>query len=183
MKVFVGGSRKIVHLSDEVKSRLMNIVDVNGAILIGDANGADRSVQQFLDQINYRNVTVYYVGVAPRNNVGHWATRSVESIAKKKDFSFFVLKDIAMSKAADYGFMLWDGKSKGTINNAVNLLRENKKLLLFHSAKNQFFYLKEFSHLRKLMLEPNTLERERLIIDLKIKELYNDLPQKSLSFS
>ena len=47
MKVFVGGSRKIIHLDPEVEFRLMNIINSGGTILIGDANGADKTVQKF----------------------------------------------------------------------------------------------------------------------------------------
>lgn len=34
-----------------------------------------------------------------------------------------------MAKAADYGFMIWNGKSKGTLNNIINLVQYNKNVL------------------------------------------------------
>ena len=47
--VFIGGSRRISRLNAEVRSRLDRIVDQKLPVLVGDANGADRSVQQYLD--------------------------------------------------------------------------------------------------------------------------------------
>jgi hypothetical protein len=40
------------------------------------------------------------------------------------------------------GFMLWDGTSKGTLTNVINLLDYNKKVLLFSAPKKQFFTLR-----------------------------------------
>jgi hypothetical protein len=41
-----------------------------------------------------------------------------------------------MAKDASCGFMLWDGVSKGTLANVVNLLHCDKKVVLFSSSKN-----------------------------------------------
>ena len=35
-----------------------------------------------------------------------------------------------MAEAAEYGLMLWDGKSKGTVNNVVNLSRDHKPVVV-----------------------------------------------------
>jgi len=47
-----------------------------------------------------------------------------------------------MAKDASCGFMLWDGTSKGTLTNVINLLDYNKKVLLFSAPKKQFFTLR-----------------------------------------
>jgi hypothetical protein len=36
-----------------------------------------------------------------------------------------------MAETADYGLMLWDGKSKGTVNNVVNLSRDHKPVVVY----------------------------------------------------
>ncbi|MBC7898762.1 MAG: hypothetical protein H7070_01800 [Saprospiraceae bacterium] len=151
--------------------------------MVGDANGADKSIQQFLYQIQYENVIVYHVDDAFRNNVGHWKTQHIKCDAKKKDFHFYAFKDAAMSKEANYGFMLWDGRSKGTINNAVNLLRQDKKVLIFHSKNRKFVSLKVIDDLRNLLQEVASEEKEKLITDLKIKEFYGELSQRYLSYT
>ena len=58
-----------------------------------------------------------------RNNVGNWPTREVAAPRGARGFDYYSLKDRAMAEAAEYGLMLWDGKSKGTVNNVVNLSR------------------------------------------------------------
>lgn len=61
-----------------------------------------------------------------RNNVGNWPTREVMAPRDARGFDCYSVKDRAMAEAAEYGLMLWDGKSKGTINNVVNLSRHHK---------------------------------------------------------
>ena len=52
-----------------------------------------------------------------------------------------------MAKDASWGFMLWDGESKGTLANVVNLLNARKKVLLYLSPKKVFFKLRVFENL------------------------------------
>ena len=46
MKVFVGGSRHVSRLNERVRERLDKIIQKRLPILIGDASGADKAVQQ-----------------------------------------------------------------------------------------------------------------------------------------
>lgn len=46
-----------------------------------------------------------------------------------------------MAKQADYGFMIWNRKSKGTHNNMINLATFNKKILLYMTSDKQFYVL------------------------------------------
>jgi len=180
--VFIGGSRKISTLNQEIISRIKNILNKDGMILIGDANGADKTVQKYLTEIGYKNVIVFCAGESCRNNLGNWETRNILSESKKKDFNFFAHKDKAMSKEADYGFMLWDGKSKGTINNAVNLLKAEKKVLIFHSKYKNFISVSKMDDLRQLLKSCDEPTKEKLIIDLNLTELKDELRQKDLSY-
>ena len=41
----------------------------------------------------------------------------------KRLYDYYSLKDRAMAETAEYGLILWNGKSKGTANNVVNLTR------------------------------------------------------------
>ena len=56
-----------------------------------------------------------------------------------------------MASETDYGFMIWDGKSKGTLNNIINLLKENKKVLVYFSPNKEFYKLITFDDLEKLL--------------------------------
>lgn len=150
-KVFIGGSRRLSRLNADVRQRIDNILQKGYSILVGDANGADKAVQQYLFDKNYRNVLVYCVGEKCRNNVGRWETKWVREHSKVKDFHYYTIKDLEMIKDTDYGFMIWDTKSKGTLNNIVNLLRENKTVIVYVSKDKKFYTLHALSKLEKLL--------------------------------
>lgn len=65
--VFISGSRKISQLNEDVQLRLKKIIDQQFSIVIGDANGVDRAVQQYLFDISYKNVSVFCSGNTCRN--------------------------------------------------------------------------------------------------------------------
>lgn len=140
--VFVAGSRALSKLTAQVKERLDNILRKELTVLVGDAKGADKAVQRYLADCRYRHVVVYCMEVC-RNNVGDWPTRSHSADpGVKRDRHYYGMKDRAMAKDASYGFMLWDGISKGTLTNVINLLDYDKKVLLFSAPKKQFFTLR-----------------------------------------
>jgi len=128
-KVFIGGSISIRKLPKLVLDKLNNIINKQFDILIGDAPGVDTLVQQYLFENNYLNVTVFHIHYC-RNNVGNWSTRKVPTnglIGRKA----YMQKDIVMANLADYGFQIWDGKSKGTWNNILNLYKQYKYCLIW----------------------------------------------------
>ena len=151
IKVFFGGSRKIGRLNQAIKECADNIIANEYLILLGDANGADKAMQEYLDEKKYKNVLVFCMGNVCRNNVGNWETRNVHSNSNKKDFDYYSTKDLLMSKEADYGFMLWDGKSKGTLNNILNLCEYNKKVLVYSSLSKNFYTVENEQDVWKLL--------------------------------
>jgi hypothetical protein len=138
-KVFCGGSRKLARLNDVIRKRADNIISEGFVVLIGDASGADKAIQQYLLDKSYKNVKVFCVGGVCRNNIGDWEICSIRSDRIDKDFEYYAIKDKKMSEEADYGFMLWDGKSKGTLNNIINLVENHKPVLVYFSPKKEFF--------------------------------------------
>ena len=58
-----------------------------------------------------------------------------------KGFDFYAAKDLAMAKAADYGFMIWNGSSKGTLNDIINLTLLDKKVLVYYTPDKSFHTL------------------------------------------
>lgn len=135
--VFVGGSRHISKLPAQVEERLENLISANHKIIVGDANGADKAIQKFFAARDYEQVIVYCSGEACRNNVGKWDTRNVKPNASAKGFQFYAAKDREMAINADFGLMLWDGKSAGTILNVLRLLRAGKKAVLYDMAEKK----------------------------------------------
>jgi hypothetical protein len=55
-----------------------------------------------------------------------------------------------MAKDASYGFMLWDGKSRGTLENVRNLLAQNKPVAVFIGPLRRIVSLRSPADLVKL---------------------------------
>ncbi len=151
--VFLSGSRSISRLNSEVRQRLQNMVDKGLDIITGDANGADRTMQAFLADQQYPKVTVYFVGEAPRNNVGKWATHKVTADAPTRAMrDFYAQKDREMSKIADLGFVLWDGKSSGALQNIFWLLSQGKTAVVYFAPEKRFFNFKAQDEVVELLI-------------------------------
>ena len=132
-KVFIGGSRRITSLNPDVRNHLDRIMERQLPVLVGDANGADKAVQKYLADFDYDNVEVFCSNGVCRNNVGHWKTRAVAVSKGTRGFDFYAAKDREMAAEATVGFMLWDGKSKGTLLQMRRLVTQGKKVLVYTS--------------------------------------------------
>ncbi|HKX08709.1 MAG TPA: addiction module antidote protein [Stellaceae bacterium] len=130
--IFIGGSRHVSRLPSEVKKRLDNVVATGHRVIVGDANGADKAVQRHFHEMHYDKVTVFCSGATPRNNLGTWLTRHVEAPKHAKGFQFYAAKDREMAREADFGLMIWDGKSPGTVLNVLRLAIAGKIAVLFN---------------------------------------------------
>jgi len=130
--VFVGGSRHVSRLPAQVTDRLDNIIGNGHRVVVGDANGADKAVQKHFSEASYRDVTVFCSGGQPRNNLGAWPVHSVVPPKGAKGFQFYAAKDREMAQEADFGLMIWDGKSPGTVLNVLRLIRAGKKAILMN---------------------------------------------------
>lgn len=149
--VFIGGSRRISRLNDNIRVKLDNIIARPLWVFVGDANGADKAVQKYLAQKEYRYVTVFCAGSSCRNNLGRWQTRHVSVNQARKDYRFYMAKDLEMAKEADVGFMIWDFESSGTISNALELLEMGKKVLVYVGPDRRFEILVSMEDLDRLL--------------------------------
>ena len=96
----------------------------------------------------------------------------VSTTLKKNTREYFTEKDKKMAELADKGFMIWNKKSKGTLNNIINLLVMNKKVQLYIQEKNgnTSYNLSNIDELKKIILEATSK---------KIEEEYNILLKKA----
>ncbi|MDB5069414.1 MAG: transcriptional regulator-like [Candidatus Eremiobacteraeota bacterium] len=140
--IFIGGSRHVSRLPSDVRKRLSNVVASGHQVIVGDANGADKAVQKYLFDARYDNVTVFCSGATPRNNLGSWRIHSVSTPKDAKGFQFYAAKDREMARHADIGFMIWDGKSPGTVLNVLRLVRAGKISVLFNVPEMHAFNMK-----------------------------------------
>jgi hypothetical protein len=160
--VFIGGSRRIARLNDTIRSHLENIIRQQFAVIVGDANGTDKAVQTYFANGDYHNVVVYCMEDHCRNNVGRWPTKQVIADGAKKDFAYYAAKDEEMAKVASRGFMIWDGRSRGTLNNIVNLLRQDKPVSVYFSPDKSWHNLKSQQDLPALLDKCEPSDRRKL---------------------
>jgi len=159
--VFIGGSRAVSRLNAAVRERLDDLIQKGCQIFVGDANGADKAVQQYLASRDYPNVTVFCMGAA-RNNIGSWELRKIQADSSRRGFAYYATKDIAMAREAKCGMMLWDGHSKGTLHNILNLIGTDKKVLVYFSPEKRFFKLSSAHDLDALLSRCDRREIERI---------------------
>ena len=170
-KIFIGGSRGISRLSKGVTSVLDRVIQKGFVILVGDANGADKSVQSYLFSKNYENVIVFCAGEQCRNNIGNWQTRKTKLDRNVRDFYYYSARDLEMVRETDYGFMIWDAKSKGTLNNMLNLLRENKRILVYLSSEKRFYTLDTPKELEEILARCDSESLQKLEEELGLSSI------------
>jgi len=151
MKVFIAGARSVSALSEPVKIRLNNILSKNYTVIVGDASGVDSAVQKYFSDLSYQNVIVYASEGKARNNIGSWEVYKVDAPARARGFNFYAAKDKAMADDASYGFMIWNGESKGTLTNIINLLNLDKKSIVYLTTNNSFYNIDNMDDLQELL--------------------------------
>ncbi len=182
IKVFISGSMRITQLDENVLSRINNILEKNYEVLVGDADGVDSSVQEYLKQQAAKSVLVYCTGDRPRNNIGMWETNNICTTSKPGTRAYFTAKDLQMANDCDYGLMIWDSKSTGTLSNAIELLNRHKKSLVYVNKAKEFITISDVADLRRLLqyMAPSSFGKaeEKIHISKKLDALSNE--QESL---
>lgn len=149
--VFIAGSISISRLHEKVADRINKIVSSDFNVVVGDADGADTSIQECLKLYQAEKVTVYCTGDSPRNNVAEWPVHRVVSKAKAGTRAYFTAKDLEMARDSDYGLMVWDCKSTGTLSNVIELLKERKKSVVFVNKNKDFVTVSDKNGLERLV--------------------------------
>jgi adenine-specific DNA-methyltransferase len=174
--VFIAGSRHISRLPPEVQSRLDTIIEKGLAVVIGDASGADRAVQSYLAHKRYSSVTVYCMLNDLRHNVGDWQTFPIAARRGASGFEYYATKDRAMAEAASHGLMLWDGKSRGTLSNVLNLTRLQKPVVLYLAPTMRFGTIHSETDLVEFLASCRNPQVEKLERELGIGAELHDRP-------
>ncbi|HEY4580792.1 MAG TPA: hypothetical protein VIG89_07110 [Candidatus Acidoferrales bacterium] len=161
-KVFIAGSRRLSRLNKDLRQRIDNIIEKNFTVIVGDANGADKAVQDYLNSRRYTRVVVFCMEGHCRNNIGKWPSRTITAADPlRKDFAYYSAKDRAMGEDADYGLMLWDGRSRGTLASIVHLVQKGKPVVVYVAPEKSFYTLHQPDHLAQILhqLDPVALHR------------------------
>lgn len=152
MKIFIDGSKMVSCIDENVRKRLNEFINSKHEIIIGDGWGIDASVQEYLYENNYPNVVVYTSGNKVRNNIGDFKVCNIP-VGNKKGFEFYRQKDIAMAKVADCGFMVWDGKSRGTLANIIDLANQKKFAEVYLTINGSFHEIKADKYARDMAIK------------------------------
>ena len=173
---------RIKNINKAALERIENIIHEQFTILVGDADGVDASIQQILEKKSYKNVKVYCTGDYPRNNIGKWELVTVQTDHKPKTRLYFTAKDIEMAKHCDYGLMIWDSKSTGTLSNVYQLLTFQKTSVVFVNKLRKFFNISSFEDFESLVsiMSNSAFEKANKKIKLKEKIISNKNIQLSL---
>ena len=160
MKVFFGGSKRISDIGTVILDILEAAMKRGDEILVGDCPGADARIQRYLAQSGYREVTVYCSGDEPRFNIGEWDVRTVVlDPGLTHGFAFWRQKDIQMEFDCDRAVMVWDGKSRGTWQNIVELTALGKECEIILKDEDGCWSIEE---LRRILCDaPVSIRRMR----------------------
>lgn len=167
-KVFISGSISIKNLDPRVVERLLNVINLDYQVLVGDADGVDSAVQKYLTSEHASNVIVYCAGDQPRNNFGNWSTKRIETSAKPGTRAFFTAKDLEMAEVCDYGFMIWDTKSSGTLKNIIELLKRKKFSLVYINKNKEFSTVKSVDDFEGILKNMSEAAFEKAEENLKL---------------
>lgn len=145
-KVFISGSISMKSLPATVQTSLDNIFKGGLEILIGDADGIDTMVQNYCKRHNYTMVTVYSIYLTPRFIANGFNKKYIiPKSDSKKERELQREKDEAMTLDSDYSFVIWDGKSKGSFNNVIKAIENNKKIKLYLSEIDGYLHPNKIS--------------------------------------
>ena len=141
--VFVSGSSKTQsedsefyrkELPKEIRNELKDHIKNGDKILVGDAPGIDRQVQDYLKKKNYDDVEVYGPGKQVRYSANEkWKTHAIDAPEfEEGSKEWLAKKDKAMAEAADEGLaIVIPNGASATRKNVDRLLAENKDVMLF----------------------------------------------------
>lgn len=146
--VFISGSSKTQfedsgyyrkELPKEIQNKIQQYMNEKKTILVGDAPGIDRQVQDFLNDHGYMDVEVYSPGKKVRYSANEkWNTNLVDVPGAEEGSGEWLRgKDEAMTNRADEGLaIILDEGAKATRNNVERLGNQNKKCDVFQLNKN-----------------------------------------------
>ena len=143
--LFVSGSSKTQDhssgyyrkkLPSGVRKELKKSIKNGDKIIVGDAPGIDRQVQDYLNKKKYENVEVYGPGNKQVRYSANskWKTNLIDAPKYKEGTDEWrAEKDKAMSKVATKGLavILPNGGSGATRNNIKRLQKKNKKVSVY----------------------------------------------------
>lgn len=145
--VFISGSSKTQSkdseyyrrkLPKDVRKKIDEYINSGDKIIVGDATGIDRQVQEYLNKKHYKDVEVYGPGKKVRYTANKkWKTNPIDAPEFEEGSAEWLRKkDEAMTNAADSGLaVILDEGAKATRNNVERLMNQNKSVEVYEINK------------------------------------------------
>lgn len=146
-RVFVSGSSKTQtedspyyrkELPSEIKKKIDEMISDNAEVIVGDAPGIDRQVQNYLKDKGYLDVSVYGPGEKLRYLANDsWRQHPIPA-PEFEEYSkeWLAKKDIAMEKASTEGLaVILDEGANATRKNIERLIANNKNVSVYELSK------------------------------------------------
>ena len=146
--VFISGSSKTqfddndfyrAELPWPIQEQIMQYMKQGKTILVGDAPGIDRQVQDFLDDAGYKNVEIYSPGNKTRYSANSkWKVNHIEvPNASEGSDEWLRGKDEAMTNRATEGLAITiENGAQATRNNVNRLKSQDKNVNVFELKKD-----------------------------------------------
>ena len=146
--LFVSGSSKTQipespyyrkELPKEIQNELDKSISRNEKIVVGDAPGIDRQVQDYLNKKEYNNVEIYGPGKEVRYSANSkWKTNPIDD-PEHEPYSkeWLAKKDEFMTDVADKGLaVILDEGAAATRKNVQRLVEQNRDVKVFSLSKD-----------------------------------------------
>ena len=145
--LFVSGSSKTQNkeseyyrknLPKEVIKQLNDSIKKGEKIVVGDAPGVDRQVQDYLNKLGYKRVEIYSPGKETRYSANSdWKVNHIDSDHEPGSPEWLAAKDKIMANVATKGLaVVLDEGSKATKNNVQRLIEQKKNVSVYELSKN-----------------------------------------------
>jgi hypothetical protein len=77
---------------------------------------------------------------------------------------------------AAYGLMVWDGESKGTLNSVINMIRQDKPVVVYLAPKKAFQNLRSANDVIELLNKCDRASVQRFERELRIEHVLHRAP-------
>jgi hypothetical protein len=181
--VFISGSIAIKELSSEVINSFDKIVSQNIHVYVGDADGIDTLAQNYFASKSYTNVTVCTIKEHPRNLASnHFNIQQVnydKNLKSHREQQTF--KDEFMTTHADYSFVIWDGKSKGSFTNIKRAFEQEKKLKIYYMKLDRYLLKDELipSNIENIYKSNTGYTPSEIVAKIKASNIYTNISKVS----
>lgn len=165
MTVFISGSGSVNELDENVIQRLEKMCGNNLTILLGNKDGVERCFREYLFSVNYKDVEIFSIAGDNKECIGNWNVNEVIPPDKPIGFGYYAERDMKMIEKCDYGFMIWDGRSKDVLLNSVCLAEKKKTNVIYLHNHKKFVTVSS----------EDTLKRVIFQCEPKVQAMYNNM--------